>query len=920
MGSVVWFSEDGATRRDLVGGKGANLGLLTAAGFAVPPGFVVATEAYRLHLEAIDSDPGIATLVDGIDYDEPRKLEEATAAIRALIIATPLAAASRSAIADAYRSLSGTNGAVAVRSSGTAEDTAEASFAGLHDTFLDVRGEEVLFESIRACWASLWTARATRYRHDKGFDHLSADLAVVVQAMVDSECAGVMFTANPLTGATDEVIVNASWGLGESVVSGLVTPDEFVLAKATLDLRRTSIGDKTAEIIRDVDAPSGVVTRDVDPARRLRPSLSEDQLRRLGQMGKRVEDHYGQMPQDVEWALADGEFFLLQSRDVTGVELSWDDEVDGWQDLPDDPSYVWTRRWADEYWTGPITPLFYSIRGEERQRIHTMVQKRMGNPELARMRLQKYRKAEVYWNANFEKEMVATVLPKSLRTPAVMAKTPSSWWDEIAEAPFSVRKYLNIYARTLLLEPEAGPTKWIGVVYEHLDHNTTEGDGKSDAELADLTDRELRRYALARMDLAVEMRSTMWTAFFVYGPGMLSLLGDWLARWYTGQNPHAFSDLVSGLPKQSVTLRENEELWKMAGLIRADSVLASAFDAWSDGAFLEKVDEIAGAEEFARRYAAFKREHGHRGQADRDMWYPNRFEDPAIDYRSLKVILTSDSDRSPAEREEQMKARREAATDEVVENLRRQPLGLMKAEAFKVLLSQLHRFLTVRDDERHFVDRLAWSMKRTMLEVNRRILERDLLDGTKDFYFLAIEELFDVLESRHDPRRVRAKIAGRRENFERFDRKEITPPLYMRNGETVELDRAEVDAGDEGGKLVGMGTSPGLTTGPARIVRSLTELDRVSKGDILVCQATDPGWTPAFLVISGLVLETGGMLAHGSCLSREYGLPAVQVRDAMSLIKDGQVITVDGAAGAVLLEDQTNSPAVATANSTPSQR
>ncbi|HEV7862469.1 MAG TPA: PEP-utilizing enzyme, partial [Acidimicrobiia bacterium] len=233
--------------------------------------------------------------------------------------------------------------------------------------------------------------------------------------------------------------------------------------------------------------------------------------------------------------------------------------------------------------------------------------------------------------------------------------------------------------------------------------------------------------------------------------------------------------------------------------------------------------------------------------------------------------------------------------------IRKKPLGAIKVEIFKVVLDYTHRFLMDRDNERHFVDRSTFTIKRGLLEVNRRLMERGILTDERAFYFLIKEELFDLLDGRGDLALCEAKIAARSKNFDLLHSKEQIPPLYLQRGRPVVLDAPEVDTG---GGLRGVGTSRGLVTGTARVVKELKDIGRVKNREILVTNSTDPGWTPVFLVISGIVLETGGMLAHGSCLAREYGFPAVQVANAMRRIPDGATITVNGDTGEVTILEE----------------
>lgn len=328
MTYVLRFNDEAADDHGRVGGKGANLAKLTQAGFDVPPGFTVITDAYAEFIAANQLDEAIASRLSALSWSDPAELEKTLEDVRNLILAAPLPDGVAVAVESAYADLGGDEPYVAVRSSGTAEDLADSSFAGLHDSFLDVKGREALLDAIKRCWASLWTARATSYRHDHGFDQSTVAIAVVIQTMVESDVSGVMFTGNPLTTATDEIVINASWGLGEAVVQGIVTPDEYTVRSRNGRVISHSIGEKLVRIVRDPAAASGTVTESVPEALQDARCLSDDEIAQLADLGRRIQTYYDGFPQDIEWALHDGWLYLLQSRPITGVEFSWDSDVD----------------------------------------------------------------------------------------------------------------------------------------------------------------------------------------------------------------------------------------------------------------------------------------------------------------------------------------------------------------------------------------------------------------------------------------------------------------------------------------------------------------------------------------------------------------------------------------------------------------
>ncbi|MCY4513727.1 MAG: PEP-utilizing enzyme [Candidatus Tectomicrobia bacterium] len=672
----------------LLGGKGSNLARLTQAGFSVPTGFCVTTDAYQQHMVSSGLDNRIPPILKEIDYGDAESVERRSAEIRYLIVNADIQESLSYQITKAYSSITD-RAYVAVRSSGTAEDLQDASFAGLHDTYLDIKGEDQLLDAIRRCWASLWTARAIAYRQSRGFDHAAASLSVVVQEMIAADASGVMFTANPMNAQTDEITVNASWGLGEAIVSGIVTPDEVIVSSDQLEILERRLGSKELRI--DRIESGGTSTTDVPEADRSRYALTDPQTRELAQLGLRVQDYYQGFPQDIEWALCNDQFFVLQSRPVTGVEFSWD-------------------------------------------------------------------------------------------------------------------------------------------------------------------------------------------------------------------NDHALVDLMTGVPQRTVTMEENYRLWQLSEKIRHSPELNDLFNKHQGADFPAALQRSERGRGFLGEYRDFLRMYGCRGHQDRDMYFPRRSEDPAIDYRSLKAMLSVEQSQDPEAKEHQTNALREKVLEEIVHNIRKKIFGSVLGKLFVYVHAYALKFIMTRDNERMIADVTTMAIKQGFLEVSRRLMERRVLTDPRDFYFLTRDELYDLLDGQtNNPALKEAKISARKRNFDSYLNKTRKPGPYLRRGQELDLDIAS--SIEEDGSLRGAGTSRGKVSGTARVVHSLEEIGRVQEGEILICHATDPGWTPVFIVIAGLVLETGGVLAHGSCLSREYGLPCVQLANATELIPDGANVTLDGDTGLVKVDE-----------------
>lgn len=900
VSNVLAFADPAAQDAAQTGGKGANLAALTAKGFPVPPGFVITTAAYDSFIEQSGLNDPIAALLGEADYDDAAAFEQTTARIRSAIVEAPLPPELAADIAARYRQLPD-DCYVAVRSSGTAEDLAGTSFAGLHDTYLDIRGTDAVIDAVRRCWASMWTARATHYRRNAGIDHGSAKIAVVIQEMVESDVSGVLFTANPVTADTDQMVINANWGLGESVVAGIVTPDSWVLHSETLEPVERILGNKEVSIVRHPDAAHGTLSRENAAEDRGRFTLADEQLAELGALGRLVQSAYDELPQDIEWAIARGRLYLLQSRPVTGVDLSWDSHVDDWQTLPDHDDAVWTRTWADEQWTGAVTPLFYSWRAEMFTRAYSRCADLWGIPEMKRGRMFKFHKAEAYFHCGLERAIIEhTVFPAFRPGPNVLNHVPPTWHGEILSSPFSIARYLKMHARiTAAGDPANTPYAFLKTFDDWFYNRVDEASGLPDEQLRKLSDRALERHVEDLLELEFSFAEQLWAGYYLYARDAFSFLGWMLANWYTGDNPLAFGELLSGTARRTATLQENVELLAFAEEIRGSEQLRTLFGAHEGNAFFTALEESGPGRDFLSRYRAFARANAHRGHAERDIYYPRRLEDPSMDYRAWQTMLSSPEALDPEGNEQRVNARRNAVLAEVVDNIKQRPFGFLRAELFKLVHDWLLKFLIVRDDERYYIDRSTYAAKRAFLEISRRLQERGILGSDRDFQFLSRNELYEVLRRGEATPLVKAKIAGRMRDFDRFVAREAKLPVYLQAGKPVTLTDTDTE-----GDLTGVGTSHGTITGRARVLHSVEEIGRVQKGDILVTNHTDPGWTPVFLVISGIVLETGGMLAHGSLLAREYGFPAVQIAGATELIPDGALITVDGDTGRVHIETE----------------
>lgn len=895
MTFIIGFTAEEATVVELVGGKGANLGHLTAAGFRVPPGFTVSTQAYHAFVEGADLAGHIQETAAAVDYADAEALERDCARIREAIEGAPMPEDTAAQIRQAYARI-GEQAYVAVRSSGTAEDTEGASFAGLHDTYLDITGADAVVDAVQRCWASMWTARAVAYRHTQGFDHATAAIAVVVMTMVESDVSGVMFTANPRADRTDEIVINSSWGLGEAVVSGIVTPDEFILDLATLRINTSVLGGKELQVTR---APSGAgtVEEPVSEEKRSRRSLTDEELYALADLGRQVMRHYDGIPQDIEWALMDGTLYILQSRPVTGADFRWEECIEiAAQNAPETDDIVWTQRWAENYWTGGISPLFYSVRVRHYRKSIEYFLDLCGFDELKGMPYFKYHRGTAYWNTNFQKGFSELVVPRALRA-GMVDMVPQDWQQEVVSRPLDFAKYVRMIL-SLSSSSQHSPQSWKKTQRRFIDDTVEPATAPSDEVLGRMSDQELRQYAHEQEELQHRYCDDLWIGYNIIFPNVFGAFAMMVARWYTGDNPLILQDLISGNPRQSLQQVETHQLFNLAEEIRSSPQLRQLFDASDAESFFPKLGDSEAGRRFLARYRKFIEDHGHRGAADRDIYYKRRADDRSIDFEAFVAYLKDTEPTPPWEVEQRVSTQRETAAREVLACLEAQVFGGLLVKLFRLLYQWVLDFLWVREDSRHYADRISYSKRRAFLEVAKRCVERGTLADADDCFFLTDVELYELLDGVGSVSLAHAKIAARKREFVRVDSRQAELPLYLRAGAPVELD-SPVDSTSDA--LVGLGMSKGVARGRARVVPELAQIGRVEKGDILICNATDPGWAPVFTIISGLVLETGGMLAHGACLSREHGIPALQLRNAMRLIQDGDELEIRGETGEIVL-------------------
>lgn len=865
------------------GGKAANLGELLTAGFPVPDGFCLTTEAYWLALKQGGLLPQLERLLDGLDIDTPASLAETGAAVRSLILSVDVPADVRHAVQSMLPAYGA--GPFAVRSSATAEDLPEASFAGQQETYLNVVGEEVLLAAVRRCWASLWTDRAIAYRQRNGIEHESVALAVVVQKLVAAEAAGVLFTANPVTGKRGEIAIDAGLGLGEAVVSGAVAPDSYLVAKSEWRVTQRILGGKALAI---VPLPGGgTERRETAPLARERQALSDEWILALARLGQRVEEHFG-WPQDVEWALADGRLYLLQSRPITSLFPVPPAPKDG-------KLHVYISLNSLQGMLEPFTPLGASFflnaareaalgGREDRQFLHVLAGRIFADvtpllrTQLGRSLIPRYVLPQV---DNVAARILEQVLADQRLAPAPrsprgdLRRFFTRFWRRLLPAVTLLVRYL--------LFPGWAESRVARVIVPRVDAFQAEAEGGlafgQRLELLELFWRQ--RMAGFFLDLVPLVGAGAGSYFRAEG-----LVHDW------GLSTDLLPTARQGLPNNPTT-QMDLNLWALAVKVRADQESRQALSREEPATLADLYHGGLLPGPLQRGFAGFLAKYGHRGVREIDLGMPRWGEDPSYLLGVLQGYLgLTDPEQFPDRHFARQTKAAEQAVAELLAEARRLPRGRVKAALVGFFLGRFRRLGGHRETPKFQIMRLFAVMRRLLLGAGEDLARAGWLERAEDVVYLHFDELRDVEAGRLD---AACLVAERRGEHERELRRLRAPRVITSEGEAF----YGASLPGAAGELAGSPVSPGVARGPARVIRDPRGA-RLLPGEILVAPSTDPAWTPLFLVAGGLVMEAGGMMSHGAIVAREYGIPAVAgVVEATTRLATGQIIEVDGTRGAV---------------------
>ena len=859
---VLDFQEIEKGQLSLVGGKGLNLGELSnIQGIQVPEGFCVTTVGYE---KAIEQNEELQTLLQQLTklkLEDRAQIGEMSKEIIEVIMAVQIPTDVVEAVTQ-YLSRFGNEHAYAVRSSATAEDLPYASFAGQQDTYLNIIGKEAILQHVRKCWASLFTERAVMYRMQNGFEHNQVSICVVVQKMVFPQASGILFTADPVTSNRKVLSIDASFGLGEALVSGLVSADNYKVKEGKIVDKVISTKKLAIYAVKE----GGTETKQIDPAQQKIQTLSERQILQLEQIGRQIEAYFG-CPQDIEWCLARNTFYIVQSRPITTL-YPIPEENDG-------GNHVYISVGHQQMMTDAMKPLGLSFfllttsapMRKAGGRLFVDATQQLASPASRDYLINTLGKSDPLirdaLTTVVERDNFITLLPdEETEKSASKSKPPVSSRPEIENDPAIVTELIKNSEASL----------------EELKQNMQLKSGVDvfDFILEDI--QQLKKVLFNPQSIAVIMA----------GMNASTWINEKMEQWLGEKNA---ADTLSQSVQNNITSEMGLALMEVADVIRPYEEVIAYLQHVENDSFLDELVQFKGGEKAREAIDAFLNKYGMRCSGEIDITKTRWSEKPTtIIPMILNNIRDFDYGASKRKFEEGLQEALKKE-EELVDRLQQLPDGKQKVEETKRMIRNIRNFIGYREYPKYGMINRYFIYKQALLKEAEQLVQSGVIHEVDDIYYLTFEELHEVVRTK----KLNYELIHKQKNDYKLYEK-LTPPRIMTSdGEIItgkyKRENLPADA------IAGLPVSSGVVEGRARVILNMEEAN-LEEGDILVTAFTDPGWTPLFVSIKGLVTEVGGLMTHGAVIAREYGLPAVVgVENATKLIKDGQRIRVHGTEG-----------------------
>lgn len=863
MGSLVLgFQEIEKTQLPLVGGKGLHLGELSKIeGIQVPEGFCVTTVGYQKAIEQNETYHALLDRLTLLKTEDRDQISEISRKIRQTIMEAAIPSDVAKAVAHHLSQL-GEEHAYAVRSSATAEDLPHASFAGQQDTYLNIIGIDAILHHIRKCWASLFTDRAVIYRMQNGFDHRQVYLSVIVQRMVFPQASGIVFTADPMTGSRKLLSIDASFGLGEALVSGLVSADGYKVRDGQIVDKR--IAAKTLAIYGRKEG--GTETRQIDPDRQKTQTLTDEQILQLASIGRQIEAYFGQ-PQDIEWCLAHDTFYIVQSRPITTLYPI--------PEATDQENRVYLSVGHQQMMTDPIKPLglsFYLLTTPAPMRtaggrLFVDVTSRLASPAGREALLNMGQTDPLF------KDALMTVIER----------------DFIKLLPNDENKPGKSNKRMPFAGSQA-PTDSDPAIVSDLIKRTQASIEELKQTIQTKSGADLFNFILE--DIQQQLKKILFdpqsSGVIMAAMNAFSWINEKMNEWLGEKNA---ADTLSQSVPGNITSEMGLALMDVADVIRPYPEVIHYLQHVKEDRFLDELVQFDGGQEAQDAVHSFLSKYGMRCAGEIDITRTRWSEKPIT---LVPMILSNIKNFEPNASKRKFEQGRQEALNkeqELLERLKQLPDGDQKVKETKRMIDLVRNFMGYREYPKYGMINRYFIYKQALLKEAGQLVQAGVIHDKEDIYYLTFEELHEAVRTKKLDDQI---ISQRKDEYRLYEK--LTPPrVITSDGEMItgeyKRDHLPTDA------IAGLPVSSGVIEGRARVILSLEDAD-LEEGDILVTAFTDPSWTPLFVSIKGLVTEVGGLMTHGAVIAREYGLPAVVgVENATKLIKDGQRIRVHGTEG-----------------------
>lgn len=859
---VLDFQEIENTQLALVGGKGLNLGELSSVqGIQVPEGFCVTTVGYEKAIEQNDELQTLLQQLTKLKMEERAQIDGISKKIREVIMAVEIPSEVVEAVAH-YLSRFGNEHAYAVRSSATAEDLPYASFAGQQDTYLNIIGKEAILQHVRKCWASLFTERAVMYRMQNDFEHNQVSICVVVQKMVFPEVSGILFTADPVTSNRKVVSIDASFGLGEALVSGLVSADNYKVKEGEIVDKMIATKKLAIYALKE----GGTEKKQIDPVQQKIQTLSEQQILQLAQIGRQIEAYF-ECPQDIEWCLVDDTFYIVQSRPITTLYPI--------PEANDGENHVYISVGHQQMMTDAMKPLGLSFfllttsapMRKAGGRLFVDATKQLASPASRDYLVNTLGKSDPLvrdaLTTIIERDNFITLLPDDEKEKSVgKSGPPASSQPQVENNPAIVMDLIKRNQASI----------------EELKRNmqTKSGVDVLDFILEDI--QQFKKILFHPQSMAVIMA----------GMNASTWMNEKMEHWLGQKNA---ADTLSQSVQNNITSEMGLALLDVADVIRPYQEVITYLQHVENDNFLDEIVQFKGGEEARDAILTFLNKYGMRCSGEIDITKTRWSEKPTT---IIPMILNNIRDfEAGASKRKFEEGLQEALKkeEELVNRLQHLPNGKQKVEEMKRMVRKIRNFIGYREYPKYGMINRYFIYKQALLKEAKQLVQSGVIREVDDIYYLTFEELHEVVRTN----KLDYELIQKQKNDYKLYEK-LTPPRIMTSdGEIItgkyKRENLPADA------IVGLPVSSGVIEGRARVILNMEEAN-LEEGDILVTAFTDPGWTPLFVSIKGLVTEVGGLMTHGAVIAREYGLPAVVgVENATKLIKDGQRIRVHGTEG-----------------------